>query len=187
MPVRGACAISRPHSIVMQAHSAQDRATAGPRTMQPAKRRNGTRRAGEECPSSPARLVPPAQLAGSHGALVTAGPRQLGTKAAGQAEAARAARRSSSLTQPPLAALAAPCSPYSSPRPSPTPRAFPAPAGCSWGPKRLPRPASGLPAGCLPLQRCVLLELCLPALSARALLQRVHPCSGPGQSAADTT
>ena len=39
-----------------------------------------------------------------------------------------------------------------------------------------------MPAGCLPLQRCVLLELCLPALSARALLQRVHPCSGPGQS-----
>ena len=64
----------------------------------------------------------------------------------------------------------------------PTPRAFPAPAGCSWGPKRLPGPASGLPAGCLPLQRCLLLELCLPALSARALLQRVHPCSGPGQS-----
>ena len=52
---------------------------------------NGTRRAGEECPSSPARLVPPAQLAGSHGALVTAGPRQLGTKAAGQAGSPRRA------------------------------------------------------------------------------------------------
>ena len=59
--------------------------------MQPAERRNGTRRAGEECPSSPARLVPPAQLAGSHGALVTAGPRQLGTKAAGQAGSPRRA------------------------------------------------------------------------------------------------
>ena len=85
-------------------------------------------------------------------------------------------------TQPPLAALAAPCSPYSAPRPSPTPRAFPAPAGCSWGPKRLPGPASGLPAGCLPLQRCVLLELCLPALSARGLLQRSYPCSNSVQS-----
>ena len=98
----------------------------------------------------------------------------------GRQPATRGARRASRSLH--LAALAAPCSPYSSPRPSPTPRAFPAPAGCSWGPKRLPGPASGLPAGCLPLQRCVLLELCLPALSARALLQRVHPCSGPGQS-----
>ena len=93
----------------------------------------------------------------------------------GRQPATRGARRASRSLH--LAALAAPCSPYSSPRPSPTPRAFPAPAGCSWGPKRLPGPASGLPAGCLPLQRCVLLELCLPALSARALLQRVHPCS----------
>eukprot|EP01046_Picozoa_sp_COSAG06_P031768 COSAG06_NODE_3121_length_5823_cov_2.794899_1_plen_168_part_10 len=32
---------------------------------------------------------PPAQLAGSHGAQVTAGPRQLGTKAAGQAGSPR--------------------------------------------------------------------------------------------------
>ena len=98
----------------------------------------------------------------------------------GRQPATRGARRASRSLH--LAALAAPCSPYSSPRPSPTPRAFPAPAGCSWGPKRLPGPASGRPAGCLPLQRCVLLELCLPALSARALLQRVHLCSGPGQS-----
>ena len=36
-----------------------------------------------------------------------------------------------------------------------------APAGCSWVPKRLPGPASGLPVGCLPLQCCLLLELCL--------------------------
>ena len=43
-------------------------------------------------------------------------------------------------------------------------------------------PAIGLPVGCLPLQRCLLLELCLPGLSARALLQRLLPCSGPGQS-----
>ena len=51
---------------------------AGPRTAL-------TFGAREECPSSPARNVPPAQLAGSHGAQVTAGPRQLGTKAARQA------------------------------------------------------------------------------------------------------
>ena len=41
-----------------------------------------------------------------------------------------------------LAALAAPRPPCSSPRPRPTPRAFPAPAGCSRGPKRLPRPST---------------------------------------------
>ena len=98
----------------------------------------------------------------------------------GRQPATRGARRASRSLH--LAALAAPCSPYSSPRPSPTPRAFPAPAGCSWGPKRLPGPASGLPAGCLPLQRCVLLELCLPALSARGLLQRSYPCSNSVQS-----
>jgi hypothetical protein len=101
----------------------------------------------------------------------------------GKQPAARGARRASrSQHSLHLAALAAPCSPYSPPRPSPTPRAFPAPVGCSWGPKRLPGPASGLPAGCLPLQCCLLLELCLSGLSARALLQRLHPCSGPGQS-----
>ncbi len=60
---------------------------------QPCSRPNcfGTFGAGEECPSSPAQNVPPAQLAGSHGALVTAGPRQLGTKAAGQAGSPRRA------------------------------------------------------------------------------------------------
>ena len=41
--------------------------------------------AGEETVSPPAQNGPPAQLAGPHGALVTAGPRQLGTKAARQA------------------------------------------------------------------------------------------------------
>ena len=174
--------LPQPHSIVMQAHSAQDRATAARAPCSRPNWRFGPFGAGEERPSSPAQNGPPAQLAGSHGALVTAGPRQLGTKAAGQAGSPRCAALVEPHASLHLAALAAPCSPYSSPRPSPTPRAFPAPAGCSWGPKRLPGPASGLPAGCLPLQRCVLLELCLPALSARAMLQRVHPCSGPGQS-----
>ena len=98
----------------------------------------------------------------------------------GRQPATRGARRASRSLH--LAALAAPRPPCSSPRPRPTPRAFPAPAGCSQGPKRLPGPASGLPAGCLPLQRCLLLELCLPALFARALLQRLHLRSGPVQS-----
>jgi hypothetical protein len=40
-------------------------------------------------PSSPAPNVPPSQLAGSHGAEVTAGPRQLGTKATWQAGSPR--------------------------------------------------------------------------------------------------
>jgi hypothetical protein len=71
----------------------------------------------------------------------------------GRQTTTRGARRASRSLH--LAALAAPCSPYSSPRPSPTLRAFPAPARCSRGPKRLPGPASGLPAGCLPLQRCL--------------------------------
>jgi hypothetical protein len=52
-----------------------------------------------------------------------------------------------------LAALAAPHSSCSSPRPSPSPRAFVAPAGCSLGSKR-PLGSRGLPAGCLPPQRC---------------------------------
>ena len=53
--------------------------------------RVGRLRSGEKRPSSPDRNLPPAQLAGSHGALVTAGPRQLGTKAAGQAGSPRRA------------------------------------------------------------------------------------------------
>ena len=91
----------------------------------------------------------------------------------GRQPATRGARRASRSLH--LAALAAPCSPYSSPRPTPTPRAFLAPAGCSWGPKRLPGPASGLPAGCLPLQCCLLLELCL---SVRTV------CSAPAAAGA---
>ena len=86
------CAHSRPRNSVMQAHSAQDRATAGPRTMQPRPNwRFGPFGAGEETVSPPAQNGPPAQLVGSHGALVTAGPRQLGTKAAGQAGSPRRA------------------------------------------------------------------------------------------------
>ena len=91
----------------------------------------------------------------------------------GRQPATRGARRASRSLH--LAALAAPCSPYSSPRPSPTPRAFLAPAGCSWVPKRLPGPASGLPVGCLPLQCCLLLELCL---SVRTV------CSAPAAAGA---
>ena len=49
-----------------------------------------------------------------------------------------------------LAALAAPHSTCSSPRPSPSPGTFVAPAGCSPGLKRPLGPACGLPAGCLP-------------------------------------
>ena len=59
-----------------------------------------------------------------------------------------------------LAALAAPNPPCSSPGPTPTPITFVAPAGCSPGSKRPLGPACGLPAGCLPPQRCLLLELC---------------------------
>ena len=59
-----------------------------------------------------------------------------------------------------LAALAAPNPPCSSPGPTPTPITFVAPAGCSPGSKRPLGPACGLPAGCLPPQRCLLLERC---------------------------
>ena len=58
----------------------------------------------------------------------------------GRQPATRGARRASRSLH--LAALAAPRPPCSSPRPRPTPRAFPAPAGCSRGPKRLPRPST---------------------------------------------
>eukprot|EP01051_Picozoa_sp_SAG22_P002335 SAG22_NODE_102_length_20195_cov_3.248308_19_plen_211_part_00 len=84
-------AAAQPHSIVMQAHSAQDRATAARAPCSRPNWRFGPFGAGEERPSSPAQNGPPAQLAGSHGALVTAGPRQLGTKAAGQAGSPRRA------------------------------------------------------------------------------------------------
>eukprot|EP01046_Picozoa_sp_COSAG06_P036593 COSAG06_NODE_4050_length_4631_cov_2.710062_1_plen_99_part_10 len=63
-------------------------------------------------------------------------------------------------------------------QPSPTLRAFAAPAGSSQGPKRPPGRARGLPAGCLPRRGCVLPEPLLRlrrCLSAWALLQRPHP------------
>ena len=93
----------------------------------------------------------------------------------GRQPATRSARRASRSLH--LAALAAPCSPYSSPRPSSTLRAFPAPAVCSWGPKRPPGPASGLPAGCLPGRGCLLPE---PLLRCSAL----PVCSGPAAATA---
>ena len=58
-----------------------------------------------------------------------------------------------------LVALATPRSLCSSPQPNLAPRTFRAPASCGQGPKRPPRPARGLRAGCLPPQRCVVLEL----------------------------
>ena len=101
----------------------------------------------------------------------------------GRQPATRSARRASHSLH--LAALAAPHPPCSSPWPSPTLRAFLAPASCSQGPKRPPGPACGLPAGCLPRRGCLLPEpllRCRRCLSAWALLQRPHPCSGPVQS-----
>ena len=151
----------------------------GPRTMQPAEVnwRSGPFGRGAETGSPPRQNGPPVQLAGSHGAPVTAGPRQLGTKAAGQAGSPRRV----ALVEPHAAStsllsqrLAHPAHRPGRARPRGPSQRRPAAVGA-----RPPRPASGLPAGCLPLQRCLLLELCLPALSARALLQRVHPCSGP--------
>ena len=81
-----------------------------------------------------------------------------------------------------LVALATPRSLCSSPQPSPAPRACPAPASCGQGPKRPPRPASGLPAGCLPPQRSVLLELCLAASGRPHLLARCGCNSRSDQS-----
>ena len=76
-----------------------------------------------------------------------------------------------------LAALAAPNPPCSSPGPTPTPITFVAPAGCSPGSKRPLGPACGLPAGCLPPQRC--------CWSAASLCTAGGPmCSGPAAAAA---
>ena len=60
----------------------------------------GTRWRAEEYLSSAHRLALPAQLAGSHGAPVAAGPRQLDAKAVGQAGSPRPRRSASSLTRP---------------------------------------------------------------------------------------
>jgi len=78
-----------------------------------------------------------------------------------------------------LAALAAPHSSCSSPRPSPSPRAFVAPAGCSLGSKR-PLGSRGLRAAChrsaavaglpRPLSRCPLQPVYLGAVAAAASL-----------------
>ena len=53
---------------------------------------------------------------------------------------------------------------------------------CGQGPKRPPRLASGLPAGCLPPQRSVLLELCLAASGRPHLLARCGCNSRSDQS-----
>jgi len=82
-------AYARALNNALQAHSAQDRATAARAPCSRPNWRFGPFGAGEERPSSPAPNGPPAQLAGSHGAPVTAGPRQLGTKAAAQAGSPR--------------------------------------------------------------------------------------------------
>jgi hypothetical protein len=107
-----------------------------------------------------------ATVIGSSGPGPRAGPRQLGTTAAGQAGSPRRV----ALVEPHAASTSLlsqrPAHPTHRPGRA---RPFPAPAGCSWGPKRPPGPASGLPVGCLLLQRCLLLELYLPALSAQAL------------------
>ena len=133
--------------------------------MQPAKRRNGTRRAGEERPSSPARLVPPAQLAGSHGALVTAGPRQLGTKAAGQAGSPRRA----ALVEPHAASTSLlsqrPAHPTHRPgraRPRGPSRRRPAAVGVRNGCPDLP--AGCLRAACRCSAACCWSSVCQPCL-----------------------
>ena len=76
-----------------------------------------------------------------------------------------------------LAALAAAHPPCSSPGPTPTPRTFVAPAGCSPGSKLPVGPACGLPVGCLLPQRCLLLELCSLCTSGGRM------CSGPAAAA----
>eukprot|EP01046_Picozoa_sp_COSAG06_P024724 COSAG06_NODE_2032_length_7794_cov_35.231839_4_plen_241_part_00 len=97
----------------------------GPRTTQWPNWRFGRFRRGAETGSPPRQNLPPAQLAGSHGGHVTAGPRQLGTKAVGQAGSPRRAAlvephaaSSQASTGLHLAALAAPRPPCSSLRPS---------------------------------------------------------------------
>ena len=89
----------------------------------------------------------------------------------GRQPATRSARRASRSLH--LAALAAPHPPCSSPRPTPTTWAFAAPAGCSPGPKRPPRPACGLPAGPE-----------LPAAGASAALHALLVCLGPAATTA---
>ena len=75
----------------LQAHSAQNRARARGRYHGRPNWRFGRTRAGEEHPSSPARVLPKRQFGRRWYHPVTAGPRQLGTKAAGQAGSPRRA------------------------------------------------------------------------------------------------
>ena len=59
-----------------------------------------------------------------------------------------------------LVALATPCSPCSSPQPSPTMGAFAAGSDCGPALKRRPERVAGLLPGCLPPNGCVLLATC---------------------------
>ena len=121
--------------------------------------------AGEERPSSPAQNLPPAQLAGSHGALVTAGPRQLGTKAAGQAGSPRRA----ALVEPHAASTSLlsqrPAHPTHRPgraRPRGPSRRRPAAVGVRNGCPDLP--AGCLRAACRCSAACCWSSVCQPCL-----------------------
>ena len=169
----------------MQAHSAQDRATAARPPCSRPNWRFGRLRSGEERPSSPDRNLPPAQLAGSHGAKVTAGPRQLGTKAAGQAGSPRRA----ALVEPHAASTSLlsqrPTHPAHRPgraRPRGPSRRRQAAVKVRNG--RPDVPAGCLRAACRAGAACCRSLCCAAArcLSARGLLQRPHPCSNPVQS-----
>jgi len=116
---------------------------------------------------TPDQGVPLLQLASSPGHVSWA------QSTAGQAgQAARdGAARSSSLTQSASTPLLSqrPAHPaHQSPRPRPTPRAFPAPSGCSQGLKWPRRPACKLPAG-LPGRGCLLPEPLLRCAAVRCL------------------
>ena len=140
---------------------------------------------GAETGSPPRQNGPPAQLAGSHGAQVTAGPRQLGTKAAGQAGSPRHA----ALAEPHAASTS-----LLSQRPThPAHRPGRArPRGPSRRRQAAVKVRNGRPdvrAGCLRAAcragaACCRSLCCAAArcLSARGLLQRPHPCSNPVQS-----
>ena len=91
----------------------------------------------------------------------------------GRQPTTRGARRASRSLH--LAALAAPHSTCSSPRPSPSPGTFVAPAGCSPGLKRPLGPACGLP-GLPATTRCLLLSASVSLPTATCLLGRC--CSG---------
>ena len=171
---------SRPRNSVMQAQVPR---IERPRPGAPCSRPNwrfGPFGRGAETGSPPRQNGPPAQLAGSHGALVTAGPRQLGTKAAGQAGSPRRA----ALVEPHAASTS-----LLSQRPAhPTHRPGRArPRGPSWRRQAAVRVRNGrpdVPAGCLPGRGCLLPEpllrcSALPVCSgpAAAVLSLFEPCS----------